>query len=270
MNKQEILKKCLNTTFPQTILTEKSLDNNINYLFRTENLSVTSNTCTQLIQHFHNSIWNCNVKGYKSPYEAWYDPALLNKSIDNRLKYKGSELSPKDIRAGFSIGKIAPKISIFRPATAKYIIKKYLNEYAEIFDPCSGYSGRLLGAASLGKKYIGQDINSTTIEESKNLITYFNLTNCSVSCKNSLCTKGEYECLFTCTPYYDKENWNQSIEELSCDEWIDICLKNYKCKSYIFVVDNTFKYKDNVVEQLTNKSYLSNSVEYIVKIDKSL
>ena len=50
------------------------------------------------------------------------------KSIDNRLRYKGENLSPRDIRSGFSIAKIAPKVSIFRPALARYIIKIYLDE----------------------------------------------------------------------------------------------------------------------------------------------
>lgn len=266
MTKQEIFEMCKDTDFPQTILTKQSLVRNFDYLKNSKSLSMQNNTCTQLLQHFHPSLWKANIKNHLSPFEAWYDDACLMKSIENRLKYKGENLSPRDIRSGFSIAKIAPKVSIFRPALARYIIKTYLNEFDEIFDPCSGYSGRLLGAMSLNKKYIGQDINPVTVKESNNLIKYFDFNNCEVKCKNSICTKGKYDCLFTCPPYSDKENWNQSIEDLSCDEWIDICLKNYKCKKYIFVVDKTEKYKDYIVEAIENNSHLNNNIEYVICI----
>ena len=270
MTKQEIFEMCRSIDFPQTTLNDVSLITNFNNL---KNAYAFGNSCTQLLQHFHPSIWKANIKNHLSPFEAWYDDACLMKSIDNRLKYKGENLSPRDIRSGFSIAKIAPKVSIFRPALARYIIKVYLDEFDEIFDPCSGYSGRLLGAMSLNKKYIGQDINPVTVKESNNLINYFkffDLNKCEVSCKNSICTKGKYECLFTCPPYSDKENWNQSIEDLSCDEWIDICLKNYKCKKYVFVVDKTEKYKDYIVDKIPNRSHLNTNYEYIILIDKSI
>lgn len=268
MTELEIFKLCREIDFPQTELSKSSIINNFNNLRLNENLSKTSNTCMQLIQHYHPSIWKANVKNHLSPFDAWYDDLLLFKCIINRLKYKGSNLSPKDIRAGFSISKIAPKVSVFRPAYAKYLIKKYLNDYNQIFDPFSGYSGRLLGAVSLEKEYIGQDINPTTIKEANNLISDLLLKKCKVSLKNSICSKGEYDCLFTCPPYADKENWNQNIEVLSSDEWINICLNNYKCKTYLFVVDKTEKFKEFIVEELENKSYMTNSKEYVIKIER--
>ena len=65
----------------------------------------------------------------------------MYKVIENRLKYLKEDLSIYNIRAGLSISKKAPKVSVFKPATAKYLIEKYLNEYTEIFDPCCGFSG---------------------------------------------------------------------------------------------------------------------------------
>lgn len=260
---------CLKEPFPQTVLTSESLRRNYNHLLLTEDLSPQSNTCAQLIQHYHPSLWSASIKGHKSPLEAWYCVEDLEKCIENRLKYKGTDLSPKDIRMGFSVTKIAPKVSIFRPALAKYLISKYLPDCQEVFDPCSGYSGRLLGAVVLGKTYIGQDINEVTVAESSSLIQDLHLKNCRVSCKNSLVTEGAYESLFTCPPYGDKENWNQDIEVLSSDEWIDECLKNYKCRKYLFVVDQTSKYQKYVVETLVNKSHLGCNQEYVILIPKA-
>lgn len=265
MTKEELFALCKNTDFPQTISTEQSLRRNYNYL-KFNDLDPLNNTCSQLIQHFHPSLWKANVRNNVSPYEAWNNDILLMRAIENRLKYKGNELSPKDIRAGLYIGKIAPKVSVFRPSLAKYIIEKYLNSYSEIFDPCSGYSGRLLGAQVLGKSYVGYDINPVTISESKNLIKYFGFERCSLAVKNSLCASGVYECLFTCPPYGDKEKWNQDIEILSADEWISILLENFNCNKYVFVVDKTERYKNYVVEKIENKSYLKSSTEYIIVI----
>lgn len=267
MNREEIFNTCRQIDFPETILTDQSLKHNYNYLLLND-LGPTNNTCSQLIQHFHPSLWKAHVRNSLSPFDAWYDDCLLLKAIDNRLKYKGDDLSPRDIRSGLYISKIAPKVSVFRPALAKYLIKKYLNEVDTIFDPCSGYSGRLLGTKALEKQYIGYDINPITVKESNNLIKYFNFKNCSVNLKNSLYTTGEYECLFTCPPYADKENWNQDIEVLSADEWIETMLDNFNCKKYLFVVDHTDKFKKYIVEKLENKSYLQKSIEYVVLITK--
>lgn len=267
MNKvEEYLEEVLNSDFPQTYLTENSLYRNFNNL-QLKELGKYNNSCAQLIQYFHPSLWLAHRKGYLSPYEAWSNENIMRKCIENRIKYIGENLSLINIRMGLTVAKLAPKVSIFRPSLAKYILDNYAKEFNEIFDPCSGYSGRLLGAKALNKKYIGQDINYRTICESKNLIKYFDFKNCVVECKNSLIEKGTYECLFTCPPYNDMENWNQDIEDLTCDEWIDICLNNYKCKRYIFVVNNTKKYKNYIREEFVNKSYIGNSKEYLVIID---
>lgn len=225
-----------------------------------------SNIGIDLVYKFHPSLWFANKHNKLSPYQAWNDVNALTQCVMNRLKYKGEDLSPFDIVYGFSASYIAPKVSLFRPALAKYLINKYLDNYTEIFDPCSGYSGRLLGASILHKKYIGQDINKTIVNEANILIKTLGLTDCVVSNKNSIATTGEYECLFTCPPYSDKENWNQSIEDLSCDEWIDICLNNYKCDCYMFVVDDTEKYKDYIVEYIRNKSHFNDSTEKVIVI----
>ena len=124
-----------------------------------------------------------------------------------------------------------------------------------------------MGTTSLNKKYIGQDINKKTIEEANKLIEDLHLTNIDLRCKNSLATVGSYETLFTCPPYGEKENWNQDVEILTADEWIDICLKNYTCKRYLFVVDHTDKYKDFIVEEIKNKSHFSQNTEYVILIE---
>ena len=224
---------------------------------------------TYIANEFHKSIWKASVKGKKSPYEAWHDEGLMTKLIRNRLIYSGSpEINPEVLRRGFSPSRIAPRVSLFNPALAKYLIFKYLNEYDVIFDPFSGFSGRLLGACSLGKKYIGSDIDEDHVRESQSIIDHFGLEGV-VEVRSVLESSGAYPCLFTCPPYGDKERWNEKNDliEKSCDEWIQECMQRFDCERYLFVVDGTEYFKDDIVEEIDNSSHMGKGKEYVVLIE---
>ena len=224
-----------------------------------------------IIRYFHKSIYHARRNGELSPFEAWQNKNLVKKSALNRLKYIGT-CKPFDVVQGFNIAKIAPKVSVFNPKLAEELIKKYLNDYDIIVDSFSGFSGRMIGAWRCGKKYIGYDINKTHVEESNTIINYFDMKNCSVSQTDLLnAEETSYDknyAFFTCSPYEDKEIWNENEIIKSCDEWIDLCLKKHKCKKYLFVVDKTEKYKNNIVEIIENKSHFGSNNEYVILIEK--
>jgi hypothetical protein len=250
--------------FPYPTYTEKRLAKDWQHL-QVYEYNKNSFVGMSIIQQFHKSIWHAHKNKMLSPVECWKSRELLEKSVRNRVIYK-SNLSSQQIARGFNISNIAKTVSVFNPIFAKHIILKYAQEYNEIFDPFSGFSGRMLGTCSTGKRYIGQDINETHVSESKRIIEKFNL-NATVECKDVLISTGEYECLFTCSPYNLKEIWNDNETNLSCDEWIDECLKRFKCKRYIFVIDKTEKYKDNIAEELTNSSHFGVNNELLIVID---
>lgn len=178
------------------------------------------------------------------------------------------------------------RVSLFKPTVAKSLIKKYLDNFNTIFDPFSGYSGRLLGTLSLGKLYIGSDINDITVKESNEILNfvktspYLNVkiaaNKSKIDVKDAFNNTGFYDCLFTCPPYSNKENkqieiWRNSKDEniecpLTCDEIIEKCLDNYKCKKYVFIVDETStKYDKYVSEYITNKGYIKANTEQMNK-----
>lgn len=215
-----------------------------------------------LINNFHKSIWGAHVKGKPSPEEAWGDKSLLEKCVRNRFIY-ASNLSTQNILNGFNVCKLAPRVSVFNPSLAKHLITKYLNDHETIFDPFSGFSGRMLGALACNKLYVGQDINKQHIEESRNILDFLGMSSV-LSVKDVLESSGKYDCLFTCPPYDKKEIWGDENTFKSCDEWIDECLSRFNCKSYLFVVDKTEKYKNNIVEVIKNESHLGSNEEYVV------
>jgi hypothetical protein len=221
-----------------------------------------------IITHFHKSIWHCRCENNPTPYEAWHDDKLLFDSIKNRFIYFNN-CNPKKVLQGFSVNRIAPRVTIFSALKAKYIVTRYLNEYDTIFDPFSGFSSRMLGTIAAGKKYIGVNSNPIITKESNNIINYFNLNDrATVKCDNILNMRGKFECLFTCVPSGDKEKYGKETIFKFSDEWIDICVNNFDCKRYIFVTDNTIRYSNYIAERSINESHFGSSSESIIIIDK--
>lgn len=221
---------------------------------------------SSIVRHFHESIWEAHVGKNISPVECWNNKELLEKTVRNRMIYS-SRLSSQCIVDGFNVSKIAPKVSVFNPMLAKYLIKTYLNEFSEVFDPFSGFSGRMLGCCALGKKYVGQDINTKHVIESNRIIDYLKL-DASVKEQDIFIDQGKYECLFTCPPYGLKEIWNENETNYTCDMWIAQCITRYDCEKYLFVVDSSERYKDYIIGEITNRSHFGNRKEYIVLITK--
>ena len=254
--------------FPYYEYSEERMRKDYEKLCTYRDIKKNSRLGDSIISNFHRSIYDAHISTKPSPKEAWNNRELLEKCVRNRFIYS-SNLSSHSILQGFNVCKIAPKVSVFSAPLAKRLIQTYLNDYSEIFDPFSGFSGRMLGACSLGKSYIGQDINKDHLEESKQIAEFLGLKNVSLRVQNILEDSGEYECLFTCPPYGGKEHWNikNDLIEKTCDEWIDECLSRFKCKTYLFVVDETEKYKDYIIEDISNNSHFGNNKEFVIKID---
>ena len=269
---EEQFKICRSIPFPYPHYADTELWKSWEKLYQFEivsklKLSINSRLGDRIITHFHHSIYEAKVGNGPSPFDAWHDDKLLRKVIENRMIYINT-LNPNKILQGFNISKIGQKVSVFSAGRAKLLIHRYLSEYDEVFDPFSGFSGRMLGTVSLGKKYIGQDISSIHVKETNDIIDYFDWHDkASVTVDNCLTSSGTYQCLFTCPPYGDTERWlDVPVDTRSCDDWIDVCLSNFKCDRYLFVVDITKKYIDNVVDTITNKSHFGANEELIVEL----
>lgn len=184
-----------------------------------------------IVSNFHHSIYDCKVDSHASPRAAWNDDNMLKQCITNRLIYQ-NDVDPSKVLSGFNISKISPKVSVFNPVTARYLLTKYSDDCRLVVDPFSGFSGRLLGAASLDKQYLGHDVRNDAVNESNQIIQFLNLQNVTVTAEDlQLADVHEYQhaCLFTCPPYGYKEIYFDDQLNLSCDEWIQMCLARYNC-----------------------------------------
>lgn len=235
-----------------------------------------------LVRHFHKSIYEARHKNEPNALELWNNKTVFKELALNRLFYVG-ECNPKRMLAGLNIAKFAMKVSVFKNTTAVELIKTYLWDAKNIFDCFSGFSARMLGAMTCGIPYIGRDINEKHIRESMEILDWwkrYKNPNVQVDLQVADATKsfGVYDCLLTCSPYavYDSrknkvnlEDWNNPDQiALTCDEWIDVCLNNYKCRKYVFVVDDTIiKYRPYIVGTISNNGHIGRNTEYIVYID---
>lgn len=259
-------------------------------------------TRSPLIKKFHLSALDASKEGHLSPNAGWkalqQDKEEFRKFYLNRLRcsdwfneFKKDEqpdahwryllngyVPPFIYAIGLTTSGRYMNVGMFKPHAARYLASKYLDEFDEVFDPFSGFSGRLLGVVALGKKYIGRDLSSRVINESKELMDYaspiFNKNGISprfdLDVADAAIATGEYECLLTCSPYGPIEKWDGvPVSNRICDDWIDVCLDNYKCKRYVFVVDGSIqKHKDYVVETFTNTCHWGTNDECIVVVDK--
>lgn len=272
---------------------------------------------SRIVRYFNKSITKANKFGKDSPEVYWEklknNKKLFRKFLENRYRcsdyFRDNELGREQFKQGivpdfiYGIGlttsTISPNVSIFKPSQMQYILDKYAQEFNEIFDPTCGYCGRLVGTLVCNKKYIGRDISDLVIEENKEcgewlesqLTNLFFKPEYDLEVADAFTSTGEYECLITCPPYSDNngkqiEEWRMANGdkitcEYTCEEIIDIFLKNYKCKRYILVLDDSIsntKYKDFIVEKFENVNYInsrdgklqdaSKNYEAIVIIDR--
>ena len=265
----EIFRWCRSISFPYPEYDEKRMLKDYDSLkkYTCEKYVPQARLGDSIIQNYHKSIYSAHVKQYVSPVEGWYNDDMLKQVIRNRLIYM-NDLNPSKVLKGFNISKICPKVSVFNPVLAKYLTEKYLNKYDVVFDPFSGFSGRLLGVTAAGKRYIGQDLNIQAVEEANQIIQLLHL-NGQVTTKDTLdCCKTveAIDCILTCPPYSDKELYGQESVFKTCDEWIDLIITHYKAMKYVFVVDKTDKFRDFVVEEIKSTSHLNKVKELVIVI----
>lgn len=255
-------------------------------------------TLSPTIKKFHVSMIKANRQGKLSPFDGWNLIKKSKESFDNfyenRLRCsdwfkekKGENMVhlhngyvPDFIYGiGLTTSGKYPLVTYFKPHLAKYLCETYLSSYDTVFDPFSGYSGRMIGVLCARKNYIGRDLCEESVTESKEIWKFMQPIlsekikkeiSCDLGVADACTSVGEYECLLTCSPYQNLEQW-KGVPSLgySCDKWIDICLKNYDCQKYVFVTDDLIKkYVSYVVEDLENTSHWGSNIEHVVVITK--
>lgn len=216
-----------------------------------------NNKCFKIIKHFHLSLLDSKRNKSQSPREFLSNRKNILFLIKNRFIYS-KNVTPESVFSALSISKRSPIVSIFSPILVRKLINQHYSDCKNVIDPFSGFSGRMLGTLSLGKKYFGGDIRGDVINESKDILDFINeFCHLEVSDFKDFSVKTG-DLLLTCPPYGRTELWNGVNEYYDEDYYIDWILQNYNCKKYIFVVKKT-KYTNNIVDTIKNGSWVKNT-----------
>jgi len=230
----------------------------------------------ELMNYYHNSgyynsrplynriVLNFQSTFYKEEKELWKDIEIKEKVIKNRVKYLNKsekEVTTPELLSGFKKSGIYYGYSHFSP----YWIKTFIKEYKinSILDICGGWGHRYLG--SLHIPYIYNDCDS---DKYRDMIIIDKFCNSKIKLPNKIflnkdCStfkfneKYDYDCVFTCPPYFDTELYNgqnDSYNQYSnYNDWLGIwwrkSIKNSihnKLRYFAFIISN--KYKEDMIK----------------------
>ena len=137
----------------------------------------------------------------------------------------------------FRLGLGQPPVN-FPPLTARFIYEKFLSDLKQdhftVYDPCSGWGGRLLGSLSsqLNIHYVGTDVNSNNFGCYEALGDFYHkycggkmgrventyhMFRCGSETIHKMDEfkqyKGKLDLCFTSPPYFNKEIYSQDVEQ---------------------------------------------------------
>jgi tRNA1(Val) A37 N6-methylase TrmN6 len=143
-------------------LTELHKDWSVLCKFQTSGLLTKSNTRAgmKLCEHYFPNFFDIQDSKGKSFSNCWTEKNLAKVLRWNRKSHSTPYLS--EIRRGIYFCCGLTKNTMFRPHLSKIICSNYADKV--VLDPCCGWGGRMLGALSSRKHYVGFEPNPQTYE----------------------------------------------------------------------------------------------------------
>ena len=199
----------------------------------------------------------CRVmpKSGLSLYQIMNDPVQKKKLVEKAIKLGRTG---GDANRLFEAARFNGAVVFFKPATAKFIYKKF--GATCVLDPCMGWGGRLLAAVSLGIRYVGFDTNKD-LEGPYDAMTDFvmnltgntsSITYAFQSCMDADFAPYDYDFVLTSPPYMNIERYPHMTPFESDQKYykdfliplINKCLANIKRDGCVCFNINQKMYKD--------------------------
>jgi len=118
-----------------------------------------SNVGLRLANSFHPQMWSVKVSRYRTPMDVFLDDDLLRCAIERawRVWPERFGANAASLRRMLKTFPGSASVSNFRPTAARNIIGSLSRDRETILDFSAGYGGRLLGALTLCRNYVGID-----------------------------------------------------------------------------------------------------------------
>lgn len=187
-----------------------------------------SSVATEICKYFCHNFYLATEVGKPTIIDNFNDDKLLKRMIVNRLGLDWLEEDGRGpgVNEAFNLSfkmiviqaqrsmRLVNATSMFKPTIAKYMYTKYSNEGDTVYDYSIGWGGRMLGAASCNRKYIGTD--PLTVKECQSMAEYFNLKNIQLIDNGSEHVKLQENSIdfsFSSPPYYSQEQFSKYLSQ---------------------------------------------------------
>lgn len=168
--------------------------------------------------------YDAKSKGSVSATEAWASDSEIRKAVRFQLNH-GDPITPKRVLRAITLRCRTP--TIFRPAVARFVYERYCRPGGSTWDPCIGYGGRLLGAASVGVRYVGTDVDERTIEGNTRLASAIGADASLHLNAAEIFDPPRVDLVFTSPPYFDRERYSDAEDQswkkygTRLDAWVE-------------------------------------------------
>lgn len=255
----------------------KNLDTNKTDKILTEFSRVGLDIFYHFSPHFFDIKPGDNKK--KSMKEAFDDDDCLRQVIKNRIEDNKYNVTDNMLRQGLKNSYVSFKASVFHPAIAKNIYKRYCKENSIIYDYSMGFGQRLMSAMSLDfpVHYIGVDPMQKTFETNKNIFNFLNENKLTKSTCDLYCSGSEdftnekyinkVDVAFSSPPYFDLEIYDKNNKQANLngyDYFINVWWKN-TVENIHNMLKQHGKFIINMEEIVGDKSILNDMLDICKK-----
>jgi SAM-dependent methyltransferase len=235
--------------FPYYELTPQQICRELQLLMQSDpervfrgNTLTSSVTGLRLANYFHPQMWHVRCTRYLSPHETFCLPDRLRAAIAKSMRIwperhgaRGSTLRRMLRSFSNTVG-----VSNFRPTAARAIIHRYSPPGGRVLDFSAGYGGRLLGALTLGRHYVGIDPCKPQVRGLRAMLK-------TCGSYRSLAARGEiilgaaedllphyktgsFDLVFSSPPYFDREKYGLEPDQSfmrypTVDRWLESFLR---------------------------------------------
>ncbi len=233
-----------------------------------------SNFYNRVPSYFFPHRYKVRCSGHRTVDEVFSRSSYLNKVVAMQIE-SGDAVNPSNIRNAIcAYGAKVP--GQFSPLLAKSIIEEFCPKGGVIYDPCSGWGGRMCGAFAAGAKYVGNDVSPITVEGLQKLSSFLG-SSFPIYCRRAeeFVPDIEADLCFTSPPYFDLEEYvggDQShLLYKTYSEWethflhkmLDNCLALTKKRGFLVINVGTERIKASVEAWVKNNSVLLRAIRTI-------
>jgi hypothetical protein len=271
-----------NNGFPHQFLTDAQKINRIDRVIKSKNILLENNLLqlnsqgVDLANHYHPHMMEAYYKNTResSPIQTFQDDDRLKDCISRWLEL-GKIPNPSGMRRILKTRDGTRGVVNFKPVIAKFIYDNYIPYGGSVLDPCSGYSGRLVGCIASNRNlfYHGIDPNGKTAVGNMELASFFSCQRDALGdriykynfrfdlgCAEEVMPKikEKYDLIFTSPPYFNTEIYSTSENQSShkydeYEEWLNKFL-------FVIIDESRRILKDEGTLVINVKNYRNRSI----------